>query len=88
MMVRFYLWILNKRMYKDVWDAIYIFSQSVDHDGTWNEVKKYVRESLNKDPSKHFFSECDGEAIKKTPLRDKDKIQIGRSNFRYVVTEN
>ena len=58
--------ILNKRMYRDVWDAIYIFSQSVDHDGTWGEVKKYVRESLNKDPSKHFFSEWDGEAIKKS----------------------
>ena len=58
--------ILNKRMYRDVWDAIYIFSQSVDHDGTWGECKKYVRESLNKDPSKHFFSEWDGEAIKKS----------------------
>ena len=46
--------ILNKRMYRDVWDSIWIFSQSVDHDGTWGEVKKYVRESLNKDPSKHF----------------------------------
>ena len=29
-----------------------------------------------------------GSAIKKAPLRDKDKIQINRSNFRYVVTEN
>ena len=57
--------ILNKRMYRDVWDSIWIFSQSVDHDGTWGEVKKYVRESLNKDPSKHFFSEWDGEAIRK-----------------------
>ena len=47
--------ILNKRMYRDVWDSIWIFSQSVDHDGTWNEVKKYCRESLNKDPSKHFL---------------------------------
>ena len=26
--------ILNKRMYRDVWDAIFIFSQSVEHDGT------------------------------------------------------
>ena len=29
-----------------------------------------------------------GEKTKKSPLRDKDKIQIGNSNFRYVVTEN
>ena len=36
--------ILNKRMYRGVWDAIFVFSQSVDHDGTWGEVKKYVRE--------------------------------------------
>ena len=29
-----------------------------------------------------------GEKTKKSPLRNKDKIQIGNSNFRYVVTEN
>ena len=52
-------------MYRDVWDAIYIFSQSVDHDGTWGEVKKHVREQMGQDPSKHFFNEWDPEAIKK-----------------------
>ena len=52
-------------MYRDVWDAIYIFSQSVDHDGTWGEVKKYVREHMGKDPSNHFFNEWDLDAIKK-----------------------
>ena len=57
--------ILNKRMYRDVWDAIFVFSQSVEHDGTWGEVKKYVREQLGKDPSKHFFNEWDTDAIKK-----------------------
>ena len=48
--------ILNKRMYRDVWDSIYIFSQSVEHDGTWGEVKKYVREQMGKYPSKHFLT--------------------------------
>ena len=57
--------IFNKRMYRDVWDAIYIFNQSVDHDGTWGEVKKYVREQMGTDPSKHFFNEWDPDAIKK-----------------------
>ena len=57
--------ILNMRTFRDVWDAIYIFNQSVDHDGTWGEVKKYVREQLGKYPSMHFFSEWDGEAIQK-----------------------
>lgn len=37
-----------------------------------------------------FFTSVtiNGEGVKKAPLRDKDKIQIGRSNFRYIVTEN
>ena len=52
-------------MYGDVWDSIWTFSQSVDHDGTWGEVKKYVREQLGKDPSKHFFNEWDTEAVRK-----------------------
>ena len=63
-------------MYRGVWDAIYIFSQSVDHVGTWGEVKKYVREELGKDPAKHFFSEWDGDAIKK-PLRIKERLSNG-----------
>ena len=40
---------------------------------------------------KHGFLtnlKINGEKIKKSPLRNKDKIQIGSSNFRYVVTEN
>ena len=55
--------ILNKRMYRGVWDAIYIFSQSVDHDGTWGEVKEHVREQMGKCPSTHFFNEWDPDAI-------------------------
>ena len=37
-----------------------------------------------------FFTnlKINDEKTKKSPLRDKDKIQIGNSNFRYVVTEN
>ena len=50
-------------MYRDVWDAIYIFSQSVDHDGAWGDVKKYVREHMGKYPSKHIFNEWDPDAI-------------------------
>ena len=57
--------ILDKAKYRGVWDSIFIFSQSVDHDGTWNEVKKYVRQEMGKDPKDHFFSEWDGEAIRK-----------------------
>ena len=57
--------ILNKRLFRGVWDSIWIFSQSVDHDGTWGEVKKYVREQMGKDPIKHFFNEWNPDEIKK-----------------------
>ena len=60
--------ILDKAKYRGVWDSIFIFSQSVDHDGTWNEVKKYVRQEIGKDPKVHFFSEWDGEAIRTIAL--------------------
>ena len=56
--------ILDKAKDRGVWDSIFIFSQSVDHDGTWNEVKKYVRQEIGKDPKDHFFSEWDGDAIR------------------------
>ena len=47
---------VNKRMYRDVWDSIWIFSQSVDHEGIRGEVKKYAREQLgNRGPSKHVL---------------------------------
>ena len=68
--------ILNKRMYRGVWDSIYIFSQSVHHDGTWGEVKKYVREEMGKDPEKHFFPEWDVEAIQQI-ISDQKKSSNG-----------
>ena len=40
--------LLNKRAYRDVFSAIYVFSPSVHHDGTWGAVKKYVRDELHK----------------------------------------
>ena len=42
--------ILNPKMYRDVFDSIHIFSQSVHHDGTWEAVKKYVKEEMGKMP--------------------------------------
>ena len=56
--------ILDKAKYRGVRDSIFMFSQSVDHDGTWNEVKKYVRQEMGKDPKDHFFSEWDGDATR------------------------
>ena len=47
--------ILDKAKYRGVWDSIFRCSQSVDHDGTWNEVKKYVRQEMGKDPKDHFL---------------------------------
>lgn len=70
----------NKRMYRDVWDAIYIFSQYVQHDGTWREDEKYVREQLGNDPSKRFFSEWDGEAAR-------DIISYQKANAKHHKDE-
>lgn len=47
--------ILDKAKYRGVWDSILHISQSADHDGTWDEVKKYVRQEMGKDPKDHFF---------------------------------
>ena len=56
--------ILDKAKYRGVWDSIFICSQSVDHGGTWNEVKKYVRPEIGKDPKDNSSSEWDGDAIR------------------------
>ena len=53
--------LLNKRAYRDVFSAIYVFSPSVHHDGTWGAIKKYVRDELHKKEEEHFFDDLDTE---------------------------
>ena len=53
--------LLNKWAYRDVFSAIYVFSPSVHHDGTWGALKKYVRGELNKEDEEHFFDDWDGK---------------------------
>ena len=55
--------LLNKRAYRDVFSAIYVFSPSVHHDGTWGAVKKYVRDELHKKEEEHFFDEWDSKKV-------------------------
>ena len=40
--------LLNRKAYRDVLSAIYVFSPSVHHDGTWGAVKQNVRDELHK----------------------------------------
>ena len=55
--------LFNKRAYRDVFSAIYVFSPSVHHDGTWGAVKKYVRDELHKKEEEHFFDEWDAKKV-------------------------
>ena len=55
--------LLNKRAYRDVFSAIYVFSPSVHHDGTWGAVKKYVRDELHQKEEEHLFDEWDGKKV-------------------------
>ena len=55
--------LLNKRAYRDVFSAIYVFSPSVHHDGTWGAVKKYVRDELHKKEEEHFFDNWDSKKV-------------------------
>ena len=55
--------LLNKRAYRDVFSAIYVFSPSVHHDGTWGAVKKYVRDELHKKEEEHFFDDWNGKKV-------------------------
>ena len=49
--------LINKRAYRDVFSAIYVFSPSVHHDGTWGALKKYMRDELHKKEEEHFFDD-------------------------------
>ena len=55
--------LLNKKAYHDVFSAIYVFSPSVHHDGTWGAVNKYVTNDLGKKEKEHFFDERDGNNV-------------------------
>ena len=44
----------RKELYGKPFSAIYVFSPSVHHDGTWNSVKRYVHEELGQKPGEHF----------------------------------
>ena len=46
----------RKELYGKAFSTFYIFSPSVHHDGTWNSVKKYMREEMGQKPEEHFFS--------------------------------
>lgn len=43
----------STRPSNEAWDCISIFLQSVDHAGTWNEVKQHVGQEMGKDPKYH-----------------------------------
>ena len=55
--------LLNKRAYRDVFSAIYVFSPSVHHDGTWGALKKYLRDELHKKEEEHFFDDWDSKRV-------------------------
>ena len=40
-----------------MFSAIYVFSPSVHHDGTWGAIKKYVRDELYKNLDDHALVE-------------------------------
>ena len=53
----------KKEFYAGAFSALWIFSPSVHHDGTWGKVKKYVKEVMDMDPKDHFFDTWDGKRI-------------------------
>ena len=55
--------LLNKRAYRDAFSAIYVFSPSVHHDGTWGAIKKYVRDEPHKKEEEHFFDDWDYKKV-------------------------
>ena len=56
--------LLTKReFYAGAFSAIYVWSPSVNHDGTWGKVKRYVKEVMDMDPKDHFFDTWDGKKV-------------------------
>lgn len=56
--------LLNPLFYRDCFDRIEIFSQSVKHDGTWGPVRDYLRKGRGQDPDKHMHSDWDGDNVR------------------------
>ena len=54
-------------IYRNVFQRVYVFSPSVNHDSIWSPVKKYVKDELkvNEDKEKCFFEEYKGEDLMK-----------------------
>ena len=54
-------------IYRNVFQRVYVFSPSVNHDSIWLPVKKYVKDELkvNEDKEKCFFEEYKGEDLMK-----------------------
>ena len=46
-------------IYRDVYERVYVFSPSINHDSIWDPVKKYVKENLKVDLEKEqcFFED-------------------------------
>ena len=53
----------RKELYGKAFSTFYIFSPSVDHDGTWQSVKRYMREEMGQKPEEHFFSKWEPDRI-------------------------
>ena len=54
-------------IYRDVYQRVFVFSPSVDHDSIWLPVKKYVKDNLGVNPDKEqcFFPEYKSENLMK-----------------------
>ena len=39
-------------IYRDVYERVYVFSPSINHDSIWDPVKRYAKENLKIDPEK------------------------------------
>ena len=79
--------LLNKWAYRDVFSAIYVFSPSVHHDGTWGALKEYVRDELNKKEEEHFSTfgmarRCNLSLTMPSQLPDTTKITATRRATR------
>ena len=65
--------LLNPRLYRDCFDRIEIFSQSVKHDGTWGPVKDYLRKERGQDPEKCMHDDWNAEKVQQI-LKEQESI--------------
>ena len=54
-------------IYRDVFERVYVFSPSINHDSIWEPVKKYVKDKLkvNTDKEQCFFEDYHGSDLMK-----------------------